>query len=192
MKFNCSYDENSLIDVINIIKNYYNDDIGVSAIVDNNHFVTSNGHVYSRVGKAGKEKAPYRMKSYFCKGGYEKVLIGKKHKPVHRMVASSFIQKKSESIYLEVNHIDGNKKNNHVKNLEWCTKSENIKHAIMTGLKRVSKGEDCSWTKVSDMQILTMKTLRINGHMVKDIAKAFNISTHYASRILNNHRRAIA
>ena len=35
----------------------------------------------------------------------------------------------------EVNHIDGNKDNNHVSNLEWCTRSHNVKHSFDTGLK---------------------------------------------------------
>lgn len=35
----------------------------------------------------------------------------------------------------EINHIDGNKDNNHVSNLEWCTRSHNVKHSFDTGLK---------------------------------------------------------
>lgn len=50
---------------------------------------------------------------------------------IHRLVASAFLG--SESSNKEVNHIDGNKKNNCVENLEWCTGIENKEHAYRTG-----------------------------------------------------------
>lgn len=52
---------------------------------------------------------------------------------LHRLVAEHFIGKPNE-LQTDVNHIDGNKQNNAVSNLEWCTRSENMKHAIKTGL----------------------------------------------------------
>lgn len=51
---------------------------------------------------------------------------------VHRLVATAFIRNGADK--LEVNHIDGNKLNNTVTNLEWCTRAENNQHAIDTGL----------------------------------------------------------
>lgn len=53
---------------------------------------------------------------------------------IHRLVALSFVENPNN--YTEVNHIDGDKMNNRADNLEWCTRSENNRHAIRTGLRR--------------------------------------------------------
>lgn len=58
---------------------------------------------------------------------------------VHRLVATTYIHKEYD--HYEVNHIDGNKQNNHVSNLEWVSRQDNLRHASETGLKRKVKPE---------------------------------------------------
>lgn len=75
------------------------------------------------------------------RGGYLGTILsdGKKRKMIkaHRAVAIAFIENPEEK--LEVNHIDGNKKNNCVENLEWVTREENERHAHRLGLKNMDK-----------------------------------------------------
>ena len=81
------------------------------------------------------------IKVYENSNGYLKAKIYKnckyKHKMVHRLVAKAFIPNPNN--YPVINHIDGNKKNNSLSNLEWCTKSENANHAYKTGLNTKAK-----------------------------------------------------
>lgn len=81
------------------------------------------------------------MKQGECTNGYMEVNLSKdgttNMKLIHRLVAIAFIQNPNN--YEEVNHIDGNKKNNTVDNLEWCTRNYNLKHAYNYGL--MSKNE---------------------------------------------------
>lgn len=66
--------------------------------------------------------------------GYKTINYKSKTHYVHRLVAKAFIPNPNNKPC--VNHKDGNKLNNHIDNLEWCTYSENNKHAYRTGLKK--------------------------------------------------------
>lgn len=81
------------------------------------------------------------LKTYIQNSGYEQIKLNYQglhiHKSIHRLVAETFIANPLNKLY--VNHIDGNKLNNTVNNLEWCTNSENILHARKTGLNPYNK-----------------------------------------------------
>lgn len=100
-----------------------------------------------------------------------------KSKVVHRLVAEMFICKTA----LTVNHIDGNKQNNHVENLEWLTIEENIKHGVENGL--FQKGESNTAAKLNKEEVLAIRGLHPLLSSYK-IALRYNISrTHVMSII---------
>ena len=98
-----------------------------------NILVSTNGRVLSY--KSGKQ---YELKPSDNGRGYLTVSIGARNpRYVHDLVAETYIPNPNN--YSEINHIDGNKKNNCVSNLEWCTRHDNLKHAREMGLLNCQK-----------------------------------------------------
>lgn len=128
-----------------------------------------------QVSNLGRIKSLDRMTNnqygeYFMKGrilknsiikdkGYCRVSLnngnGKISKRVHRLVAEAFILNPENKP--EVNHKDGNKLNNCVSNLEWCTNKENIEHSIRTGLKKHCNGCSNSSSKFTEEDIIFIR-----------------------------------
>jgi hypothetical protein len=62
-----------------------------------------------------------------------------KYEVVHRLLAETFIPNPDPVTYIQVNHKNGKKHDNRLRNLEWCTPSQNRKHAFDTGLQHFSR-----------------------------------------------------
>lgn len=109
--------------------------------------------------------------------------------PVHQLVALAFIPNPENKP--QINHKDGNKKNNCVDNLEWCTASENTKHAHRTGLAYVYHGQDNCRAKFNNEQVLTIRKMYASGKMSQQkIADIYGVAQTTIGRIVRGERYA--
>lgn len=122
----------------------------------------------------GKDKKGYYRCALSNKG------MSKTYK-VHRLVAQAFIPNPNN--LPQVNHIDGDKTNNCVDNLEWCTQSQNMKHAFDNGLNR-NNGENNPAAKLSYDDIEYIKS--------PYIARDENFSTVALAQKFKVHRKTIS
>lgn len=105
---------------------------------------------------------------------------------VHRLVAEHFIDKvEGKEI---INHIDNNRTNNQVSNLEWCTPKENTSHMHSQGRNYSASGEANPACKLSDIHIEQIMNLK--GMLSQsEIARMYGVSRQHISKIHNGARR---
>ena len=107
--------------------------------------------------------------------------------PVHRLVAIAFLD--NPLGLPQVNHIDGNKGNNNIENLEWCDNAQNQKHRFLLGTNHAF-GEKHGMHIISDDEALAIKLAINDGTKHKgkclDIANKFGVSKHIVYDIGNN------
>ena len=115
------------------------------------------------------------------KGGYLSVILSKdgvvKTKKTHVLVAEAFIPNPKNKP--QVNHIDGDKSNNNVNNLEWCTASENALHAY--NVLNIKGGN----SKYSDEFKLEIKKELLKGVGIRKLSRDFGVSTTTIYNIKN-------
>jgi len=140
--------------------------------------ITENGEIFSHLRNKW-------LKHYIRKDGYHQVQLRKDGKTIlklpHRLVAQVYLGESD----LTVNHIDGNKSNNHVSNLEWVTHQENQLHAFRLGL-RDNSGEKHPRMKLTDVDVIDIRNSKLNQ---TQIAKQYNMSRGHINRIINHHIR---
>ncbi len=114
---------------------------------------------------------------YISSTGYYMISISKinKSKPhrVHRLLANNYIDNPEN--LKEVNHLDGNKLNNNLSNLEWCSHLGNMKHAFSTGLAN-NTGSKNGMSKLKEKSILEIKEKLKQGMSQYKISKQYGVS----------------
>lgn len=138
-----------------------------------------------RIRRAVRDKDGYRVVN-LCRDGQARL-----HK-VHRPVGAAFLGPPGEGA--QINHLDGDKANNRAENLEWCSASENIRHAFRTGLKtgrRVSSyGETNSHCRLTDAACAEMRRVkRESGCSNAALARRYGVSPSQVGRVINNRQR---
>jgi hypothetical protein len=106
-------------------------------------------------------------------GGYRRVMIARKQHSIHRLVAEAFIPNPENKP--QVNHVNGDKTNNCVENLEWCTGSENIRHRIDVLGVTTSVGENHPGAKLDEQRVLSIRERLSAGEKGRDLAKEYNV-----------------
>ena len=119
------------------------------------------------------------------KNGYHLVCINQKYHPIHRFVAIAFLDRDAGRPY--VNHKDGNKSNNLVDNLEWCTHQENMAHAVRTDLWVKKIGVEHGRCKTSETEVRKVCEFLERG---KDWRYIKYLVTMTRNTYLNIRRRA--
>lgn len=161
---------------------------------DNRYIVSRDGRIVSldyNSKKGIKELSQFKLKGYLM---VKLTRQGKSiHYFVHRAVAETFIPNPNN--YLEVNHKSGIKTENFVENLEWCTRSQNIKHAYDTGLKFAKKGGDSPISKAVRMFDLQMNKIKdFNSYTeccdyLKEKYNYLKVKPSYISRVCLGQRK---
>jgi len=152
--------------------------MNVLSLFDGQYVVADNGKIFSNKRKIKKE-----LIGKVTKYGYRMIVFTINKKKVyvnaHRIVAKSFIPNPLNKP--EVNHIDGDKLNNSVINLEWVTASENQKHAQLNGL--------CKSNKININIANEIRTLYNTGkYTTRVLASMFGLGKTQIGYIIKNKR----
>jgi hypothetical protein len=132
------------------------------------YHILQNGNVISETGIILNKKIAKGYESF--KGKY-----------VHRLVAEKYIPNPNN--YKDVNHINGIKTDNRIENLEWCTRSKNIKHAWHNKLNEGGRG------KINKSRLLSIENIdNIKSSVLpsRELGKIYNVSKTTILNIKNN------
>lgn len=148
------------------------------------YFIDENGDVWSnKSNKWKKVKPTLTNKGYLtyraCNNGI------RKHISIHRAVALTYVPNPNN--LPQVNHIDGNKLNNNVNNLEWTTNQKNRNHAVKNGLH--AKGEQIKNSKLTEQQVIEIRKKYIpKKYTMSKLAKEYGVRETAIYRIINYKR----
>lgn len=138
--------------------------------------VSSRGRILSLHTKKGFIRSQSINKNGYCEVSLSKN-GNKTHYRVHRLVAAAFIENPENKPH--VNHIDSNRANNAIENLEWVTPAENVNHSWIYGNRKISPR-----STLDECKVLTCLTLHHAGIEKPFIFRYYNINESSLNRIL--------
>lgn len=145
------------------------------------YFATEDGHIYS----GHLKRNIYESTD---KDGYKKVNLqngdgSRKVFSVHRLVLASF-SPRNDMEQLQVNHIDGDKTNNTLSNLEWVTAKENVAHAFKTGLRKNIEDNNPGPHKLCSSQVKEIIELLLTKQYThREIAEKYGVGINAIENI---------
>jgi hypothetical protein len=157
---------------------------------ENKYQISNIGNVKSLARNAMWDTGSFSMPERLMKlqkhnRGYRFVMLTKDKTTklflIHRLVAKAFISNPNN--LKTVNHIDFDKTNNKVENLEWMSHLDNIKHFVKLGTKQKQIGSNGPMAKFTDSDIIKIREM-VKTIKQADIARIYNIGTDVISRII--------
>lgn len=146
------------------------------------YYITSTGRVLNSKGK--------ELKVYWSKKrNYYWVRTKDWNKTVHRLVAIAFVENPLNKP--QINHIDGNKRNNNSNNLEWVTPKENIRHSIKLGLVKKPEKNSGPNLKYTDFQIKEVFNRVKSGMTYLKAGEIYNMPYSTVAHLIRGSRRKI-
>jgi hypothetical protein len=128
-------------------------------------YIVKEDGIYNKFGK--------KLKGGKCKKGYIRHTLYTSGNRVcvkeHRAIALKFVPNPFNKP--QVNHIDGNKLNNHPSNLEWVNNSENQLHAYKMGLNKQKSKDDHHQSKLNIEIVREYRKRHLNGESIKSIQR---------------------
>lgn len=150
--------------------------------ISSEYEVDTEGNVYSMKFEKERKMNPFVN----TQTGYHNLTLRSKgvryNVSVHRLVATAFLPNPEDKP--QVNHINGDKSDNRLVNLEWSTALENMRHAFKNKLINIG-GVNSPNAKLTEDEVLLMYEMRDSGTTITKIADKFNMSTTQIWTIVN-------
>ena len=140
----------------------------------------------------GVRKTPRILKHSSVRGYMIATLFKNKERykiATHRLVAQAFIPNTDDKPH--INHKDGVRYNNHISNLEWCTRSENMRHAHDNNMVNVQRGEDRPMAKLTENDVKEIRQIakgRGRFYNPKELAEKYGVHYRHISRVVKGTR----
>ena len=141
------------------------------------YYISEDGSVYRGGQKLNPPKYSngYLVQKIYVNGQYKRYLV-------HRLVAMTYLPNPENKKF--VNHINGQKEDNRLVNLEWVTSQENHTHAKLNGLK--AKGETHGFSKLTNDNVILIKNMLNDKIPQRKIGKIFGVCQASIRDINNN------